>query len=492
MAHTKPAKRSGLLDSQGTERVAAVLALLALAGAVVVLLAGTIRNWVAVLVALAGLVVTVVAGWDVVSRRGAVRAVALVFAVAAMALIVWGLAIADLWLPRVVLTLALAAVSVGCARMALRRTRRARRAKMRAAPVTLRPSHPVLLMNPKSGGGKAERFHLPDECRARGIEPIVLQPGDDLVQLAEDAIARGADVIGMAGGDGSQALVATVAARHGIPHVVVPAGTRNHFALDLGLDRADVMGALDAFGEAVERRVDLAEVNGRIFVNNASLGLYAKIVQTPEYRDAKLKTAADLLPGLLGPEAEPLDLRFAGPNATEYATAHLILVSNNPYQLDHIGGRGARERIDAGTLGLVAARISGPGEAWRFVTLEAAGQVRRFEGWLEWESPQFQVDSGAPVEIGIDGEALVMDPPLVFSSRPGALVVRLPRSAPGVSPAAAAIHLASVSTIAALAATVAGKDHRSAAGLPAAGEGVVLIRSEWCHAPGRPWPHLAG
>jgi Diacylglycerol kinase catalytic domain len=131
------------------------------------------------------------------------------------------------------------------------------------------------------------------------------------VQLAEDAIAGGADVIGMAGGDGSQALVATVAARHRIPHVVVPAGTRNHFALDLGLDR-----------------------------------------------DAKLRTAASLLPDLLGPEAEPLDLWFAGPDATEYATAHLILVSNNPYQLDNIGGRGTRERIDGGTLGLVAARIN--------------------------------------------------------------------------------------------------------------------------------------
>ncbi len=128
-------------------------------------------------------------------------------------------------------------------------------------------------MNPKSGGGKAERFHLADECRQRGIEPVVLKPGDDLLQLAEDAIARGADVIGMAGGDGSQALVASVAARHGVPHVCVPAGTRNHFALDLGLDRSDVVGALDAFTDGVERRIDLATDNGRTFVNNASLGL---------------------------------------------------------------------------------------------------------------------------------------------------------------------------------------------------------------------------
>ena len=100
----------------------------------------------------------------------------------------------------------------------------------------------------------------------------------------------------MAGGDGSQALVASVAARHEIPHVCVPAGTRNHFALDLGLDRNDVVGALDAFGDGVERRIDLASVNGRTFVNNASLGLYAEIVQSPEYRDAKLRTAAAMCP----------------------------------------------------------------------------------------------------------------------------------------------------------------------------------------------------
>ncbi len=147
----------------------------------------------------------------------------------------------------------------------------------------------VLIINMWSGGGKAERFDLVGEARRRGIEPIVLQRGDDLVQLAEDAIARGAEVVGMAGGDGSQALVATVAARHDVAHVCIPAGTRNHFALDLGLDRDDVLGALDAFSDGLERRIDLAQVNDRVFVNNASLGVYAKVVQSDAYRDAKLR-----------------------------------------------------------------------------------------------------------------------------------------------------------------------------------------------------------
>jgi diacylglycerol kinase family enzyme len=455
MSQAPPVRRSGDAKPTVTERASAGLALVTLAATILALLVGAVLNWTGTLLALAGVLIGVTAGWYAVSRRGAVRVIALVFLAVAVVLFGWGLLAGDYEALRVLAVVALALISVGFARVALRRTRTGQHPHAHGHAVP-RPRHPVLIMNLKSGGGKAERFRLEDECRARGIEPIVLQRGDDLLQLAEDAIARGADVIGMAGGDGSQALVATVAAAHQIPHVVVPAGTRNHFALDLGLDRDDVVGALDAFADGVERRIDLAEVNGRVFVNNASLGLYAKIVQSPEYRDAKIKTAADMLPGLLGRDATPLDLRFTGPDGTEYPTAQLILVSNDPYQLDHIGGRGTRARLDAGTLGVVAARIDGPTQVRRFVALETAGQVRRFEGWLEWDTAEFRVGSGGPVEIGIDGEALTMDPPLVFTSRPGALRVRVPRHA-ALSPAAAALHLVSRSTVTELTAVALGR-----------------------------------
>jgi diacylglycerol kinase family enzyme len=185
-------------------------------------------------------------------------------------------------------------------------------------------------MNPKSGGGKAEGFRLVDECRQRGNRTDRSGAGRRLGAACGRVIGEGADVIGMAGDDGSQALVATVAARHDVPHVVVPAGTRNHFALDLGLDRHDFVGALDAYLDGVERRVDLAAVNGRVFVSNAACGLYAKIVQSPQYRDAKRETAVAMLPEMLGPDAVPLDLRFTGPYGTAYTSAHVTLVSNNP------------------------------------------------------------------------------------------------------------------------------------------------------------------
>ena len=244
----------------------------------------------------------------------------------------------------------------------------------------------VLIINLKSGGGKAERFDLAAQARRRDIEPVVLQPGDDLLELAESAIARGAQVIGMAGGDGSQALVATVAARREVAHVCIPAGTRNHFALDLGLDRDDVIGALDAFTDGVERRIDLARVNDRVFVNNASLGVYAKVVQSDAYRDAKLETWTGMLPDLLGPDAEPIDLEFTAPDGSRRDDAPLVLVSNNPYQLTRLAGAGTRERIDTGQLGVVAARVRSAADVSKLVALELVGQTGRFPGLLSWST----------------------------------------------------------------------------------------------------------
>jgi diacylglycerol kinase family enzyme len=446
------------------DRMFAAISLVAAVAAVLVVVVAALDNHRGLVVALVAAVVVVGAGWTAVSRRGVARAVALVVAAGGLALLLASIGIADVVWWRALAAAALAVLSVAAARSALHTGVD----ELRAAPTPGSPVpaalHPVLLMNPKSGGGKAVKFDLAGECAARNIRAVVLGPDDDLLKLAEDAIAGGADVIGMAGGDGSQALIATVASRHGIAHLVVPAGTRNHFALDLGLDRDDVVGALDAFADAVERTIDLATVNGRVFVNNASLGLYAKIVQAEEYRDAKMRTAAAMLPDLLGPDAQPLDLRYTGPDGTRHETAHMVLVSNNAYQLADFSGRGTRERIDGGLLGVVAAHIQGVRAAEQFVALNAAGQIRRFPGWHEWTTPRFRIDSGGPVEIAIDGEAMTLEPPLVFESLPAALRVRLPGQAPGVSPAARRI---SGSTVGELWAILAGG---RTTGIMAAGE----------------------
>ncbi|HET9310663.1 MAG TPA: diacylglycerol kinase family protein, partial [Actinomycetota bacterium] len=289
-------------------RLAALIAMAALVASVVVMATLALSSIVDIVIASLGLSVVIGGAWYSLSHRGAVRLLASAVVVAGLAIVVGVFVVGEVRLWPWLAVAAAAAISVGSAGFALREPHHD--APLADEPPAPRARRPVLLMNPKSGGGKAVKFQLERECRDRGIEPIVLRPGDDLRQLAEDAVARGADVIGMAGGDGSQALVGSVASAHGIPHVVIPAGTRNHFALDLGIDRDDVVAALDAYTDGVDRTIDLAEVNGRVFVNNATLGLYARIVQSPEYRDAKVQTSLEMLPDLIGPDAEPLDLRF--------------------------------------------------------------------------------------------------------------------------------------------------------------------------------------
>jgi diacylglycerol kinase family enzyme len=423
-------------------RIAATLALIAPA-AMAVVAAVALAGDVPVAVLAVGLVLlTNAAVWFALTERGAVRALGVVATILAGATLIVVLAIHWQGLLVLAALLLLLALFGLAARYALGRTGKAALGRMSVGVIPVGTAGSgALIINLKSGGGKAERFDLAGEARRRGIKPIVLRPGDDLLELAESAIARGAEVIGMAGGDGSQALVATVAAQRNVAHVCIPAGTRNHFALDLGLDREDVVGALDAFTDGVERRIDLACVNDRVFVNNASLGVYAKVVQSEAYRDAKLGTWTDMLPDLIGPNAEAIDLEFTAPDGTSCDDAVLVLVSNNPYELTHLSGAGTRERIDMGLLGIVAARMRGT-DVSKLVALELVGQARRYPGLLSWSAREFEVHSGGSVEVGLDGEALVLDPPLHFASLPGALRVRLPRNA-SLSPAARAVALTS-------------------------------------------------
>jgi diacylglycerol kinase family enzyme len=362
--------------------------------------------------------VAAAAAWYGVLRRGAARIAGL--AVAALALAA-GLALLLTGGP----LLAQLLVVVGIvAAVAAARAAFAIRVPLPAAPA---PRHPVLFFNPRSGGGKAERFSLADEARARGIEAVELSPGRDLETLARDAVARGADALAMAGGDGSQAIVAAVAAEHGLPYACVPAGTRNHFALDLGVDRDDVVGALDALVDGGERVVDLAEVNGRVFVNNVSLGIYAEAVQRQGYRDAKLRTLLDTVPDVLGPGGTGLDLGWRGPGGHEHHSGAAILVSNNRYRLGRAIGSGTRPRIDDGLLGItVVGAASGRGER---------GSLPQ-RPWREWSTPAFEVDAEHAVPAGVDGEALTLDAPLRFRMRPRVLRVRVARRHPGASPSA--------------------------------------------------------
>jgi diacylglycerol kinase family enzyme len=291
-------------------------------------------------------------------------------------------------------------------------------------PAATPPQHPVVIWNPKSGGGKALRSNLADEARRRGIEPIELGRDDNLVDLVQAAVANGADGLMAAGGDGTQALVASIAAQHDLPFACIPAGTRNHFALDLGVDRDDVVGALDAFVNGGEKRVDLGEVGHRVFVNNVSLGLYAVAVQSSGYRDAKVRTLIETAPAVLAPADEPegTTLRWTGPDGEGQEAAAVVLVSNNVYRLGRVLDPGTRPRLNAGELGIAVIGAETDG-----------GRRRALE---RWSATEFVVEADGEIPVGVDGEAITMPTPLVFRIRPGALRVRIAPQHPGASPSA--------------------------------------------------------
>ncbi|PPJ18002.1 diacylglycerol kinase [Nocardia nova] len=375
-----------------------------------------------------GVVVTVAALYWFVSDRGAIRWVSAIVAVAApIVVLVMFVRTGLLWV--VLVAGALVFASMFCARAALRPGDSHTTAIEYSAPP---PRRPFLIMNPRSGGGKVEKFDLRRRAEELGAEVVLMEGRVDVAALAQEAVERGADLLGVAGGDGTQALVAGVAAAHDLPFLVLSAGTRNHFALDLGLDRTDPATGLDALRDGVEMRVDLGRINGRPFVNNASFGVYAEIVRSPAYRDDKTATVLRLLPDLLaGHSGTPLAARIG---ATTVTGPQAVLVSNNPYGTSDLAGLSRRDRLDRGVLGAVTVSVSD--------TRAALGLIRRkhSHGLIQQTASEVVVEAeSSPIPVGVDGESLLLDTPVRCVVEPGALRVRVPRNRPGTRPAAAAM-----------------------------------------------------
>jgi len=389
-----------------------------------------VRNLGFLVAGLVGVALMVSGAWWVITERAPRRNFGVVGAVVGGVLIVIAVIRAEPHGDRPVLALVVSAAlvvgTVGFGRAAIARDLRERDARR---PLTVaRPRRPVLICNPWSGGGKVAKFGLVELAESMGVEVVMLDRGLDLEQLAREAVARGADCLAMAGGDGSQALVASIAIEHDLPFVCVSAGTRNHFALDLGIDREDPRKSLDAFRDGIERRIDYATVGDRLFVNNVSLGIYATIVQQPGYRDAKSETTKALLPEMLGRTQEPFDLQFTEPDGTEVEGAFLIQVSNNPYVLGATLDASQRRRLDTGRLGVVAITAASGREAAQVVTLSALGQRRRSRHWHEFATERFEVRSrSGKAFAGIDGEALELETPLTFEIHPRGLRLLVPK-----------------------------------------------------------------
>jgi diacylglycerol kinase family enzyme len=375
-------------------------------------------------VGLVAAVVSVAAAYFVLSRRGVVRWLSLgvlvlvpiaVIAIFAVGGVLWvAIVSAGVWL--------LAGVT---ARQAL--TGDPEDWRMPEYPAQPPARCPYLIMNPKSGDGKVVKFDLKRKAEALGAEVFLFGESGpvDVAAIARQAVADGADLLGVAGGDGTQALVAGIAAEHGLPFVVISAGTRNHFALDLGLDREDPARCLSALADGVELRVDLGVINGQTFVNNASFGAYAEIVETPAYRGDKMGTTLNLLPDLLqGHRGAQLAAQVDG---TRIEAPQALLVANNPYGTGDLAGLSRRMRLDGGILGVVGVTVSNAAQAVDLLRgIRAAGV-----SVLTTKQIEITADA-AQIPVGVDGESILMSVPVTCTVSPGALRVWVPRDRPGI------------------------------------------------------------
>ena len=262
----------------------------------------------------------------------------------------------------------------------------------------------VLILNPRSGSDSPSSDELRAAAEQRGIAVHVLGDGDDLPAVAREAEA---DVLGMAGGDGSLAAVAAVAIKHDLPFVCIPFGTRNHFARDLGLDRDDPIGALAAF-DGEERSIDVGRVGDRLFLNNVSLGLYALLVHRRERHRRRRELLARVRALLLVAREHRGKERFTIDGKP--VAARVVLVACNAYRLD-LFSVGERERLDEGGLHLYVPH------GFRRVT------------WDERSCTELTVDSAsASLRAAIDGEPARLATPLEFRVEPRALRVLVPRT----------------------------------------------------------------
>jgi len=303
------------------------------------------------------------------------------------------------WLVLVVLLLAAAA---GVA--AVWRSRR--QPHLPAAPVKrVRPKHPVVIINPLSGDGKAKEYGLADAASGLGLEVVTFKKGDDLKQLAHDAVDRGADLLMMAGGDGSLAAGAEVAMQRDVRFACIPVGTRNHFAMDLGLDRDDPVQALNAGIDGVEVDVNVGLVGDQVFLNNVSFGIYAEAIADPNYRDHRVESVADATKDTVEGDSDRQGLAVTTPDGETRDKIDVLLVSNNPYEFIGPPDYGGRAAMDTRSLGVV---LSGG---------KASSHGHNLPDLEHWSAPTLTVQSPADtIDAGVDGELVTFDAPVEMNN----------------------------------------------------------------------------
>jgi len=288
--------------------------------------------------------------------------------------------------------------------------------------------NPYLIINPVAGNGRATKAHIKELAEKQGITVIVTKKGGEISDYALQAVKAGADVLGISGGDGSIGAVAKVALKYKLPMVVLPGGTRCHFARDLGLDPKEIRDSLAGF-TGVERQIDAGEINGRIFLNNASFGLYADIVDHPEYRDNKMKVSRKVLQQIVSGKKELYDLRFKHGD-TSIKKAVQVLVGVNQYDTVNLLDLGHRQRLDQGVLQVNAITELNNQLVKELLTAMSIKQLsknKQMPGLYQWVDKTFAVRSSKKeIVVGVDGEREVYKTPVTVKIMPGALRIYLP------------------------------------------------------------------
>jgi diacylglycerol kinase family enzyme len=315
--------------------------------------------------------------------------------------------------------------------------------------VTERAMRVIVLMNAKAGANSAERTRQADEVRAAldeaGVAADVRQVRPD--QLF-DAAARaaddpGTDAVVAAGGDGTISAVAAALAGKPKPLGVIPRGTLNHFARDLGIPLA-LRDAAAVIAQRNVRRVDLGEVNGRAFINNSSIGLYPQIVRAREELRERLggnKWIAMLVAALRVFRRHPtVRVRIGVGERTMLCNTPLVFVGNNRYEINGTS-LGRRQRLDGGELSVYFTNRTGRFGLLRLALRALFGRLEQAkdfaalgvtEVWIE--TPRRQL------RVALDGEVIQLPPPLHYRIRPASLRVLAPAAppAPTASPSPAA------------------------------------------------------
>ncbi|HEX8255553.1 MAG TPA: diacylglycerol kinase family protein [Thermoanaerobaculia bacterium] len=290
------------------------------------------------------------------------------------------------------------------------------------------PATATLFLN-RNSGTRADTDALVDAARTAGVEVIELGPQVDCVKAIGERAATGTNLFIAAGGDGTVHHVVQALAQTPLILGVIPTGTYNHFARDLGIP-LDWNEALDVALNGDSRSIDAARINERFFINNVSLGLYPEMVARREERGrdyprwrariyAIYRTLRKYPHVTLTVEAEAQQ---------EMLRTHVFMVSNNSYDLERFGIEAPRETLTEGKLSVYWLSHRSRWQLAKLIGRYMTGHVREIEGFTSFRTTSMRVQSPrGRVKVGIDGELFTLDTPLTLVSVPRSVTVRVPR-----------------------------------------------------------------